>query len=259
MNAPVWDAKLYDEKHAFVWEKAKGLVELLDPKPGERVLDLGCGTGHLTAEIASRGADVLGIDRSAEMVAEAKRQHPHLRFELGDATELAFSDPFDAVFSNAVLHWIHEPEKVIRGAARALKPKGRFVAEFGGRGNIARFVVAVTRAWKAFAIDVRAEDYPWYYPSVAEYSTLLEKHGLEVREALLFDRPTRLDGGEEGLAVWLRMFWKYALNRVPQERQGELLREIERQARGELFREGAWELDYRRLRILARKPLEAPA
>ena len=259
MTAPAWDAKLYDEKHAFVWEKARGLVELLAPRPSERILDLGCGTGHLTAEIASRGANVQGIDRSAEMIAEARRQHPDLKFEIADATELAFDEEFDAVFSNAVLHWIHEPENVIRGVAKALRPNGRFVAEFGGRGNIARLVAAVTRAWKAFGIEGRPGDYPWYYPGVSEYATLLEKHDLEVREAVLFERPTRLDDGERGLAVWLQMFWQNALGRVPGERQEELLREIERQARGELFREGVWELDYRRLRILARKPAAPPA
>ena len=258
MTAPAWDARLYDEKHAFVWEKAKGLVELLAPKPGEHILDMGCGTGHLTAEIASR-ANVLGIDRSAEMIAEAKKQHPHLEFQIADATELAFNDQFDAVFSNAVLHWIHEPEKVVRGVTRALRLGGRFVVEFGGRGNIARFVAAVTRAWKVFGIEGRPGDYPWYYPSVGEYAALLEKHGLEVREAVLFDRPTRLDDGEMGLAAWLRMFWQHALDRMPHGRQEELLREIEKQARGELFRDGAWELDYRRLRILARKLAGAPA
>ncbi|HVB57407.1 MAG TPA: methyltransferase domain-containing protein [Candidatus Acidoferrales bacterium] len=254
VTSPAWDAKLYDEKHAFVWQRAKGLLELLAPKPGERILDLGCGTGHLTAEIASRGADVSGIDRSPEMIAAAKKQYPHLKFEVADARELAFGRQFDAVFSNAALHWILEPARVIRGAARALKPNGRFVAEFGGKGNIRRLIESVTRAWKAFDIESRPEDYPWYYPSVSEYSAILEEHGLEVREVMLFDRPIRLEDGEKGLEIWMRMFWNNALNRVPPERQEEFLREIERQARKDLYNNGMWEIDYRRLRILARKP-----
>ncbi len=190
MTSPAWDAKLYDEKHAFVWQRTKGLLELLAPKPGERILDLGCGTGHLTAEIASRGADVFGIDRSPEMIAAAKKQYPRLKFEVADARELAFGRQFDAVFSNAALHWILEPASVIREVAGALKPNGRFVAEFGGRGNIQHLIEAVARAWAAFGIESRPEDYPWYYPSVSEYSTILEAHGLEVREVMWFDRPS---------------------------------------------------------------------
>ena len=135
-----WNAAQYDANHAFVYEKAKGLVDLLSPKAGERILDLGCGTGALTAEIASRGAEVLGVDGSEEMVSRARERFPALRFEVLDARQLRFDAEFDAVFSNAVLHWIPESEQVIAGIARALKPGGRFVAEFGGRGNIQRLV-----------------------------------------------------------------------------------------------------------------------
>jgi len=135
-----WNASEYDAKHAFVYEKAMGLVDLLKPKMGERILDLGCGTGVLTSEIASRGAEVYGIDRSIEMIEQAKSKFPTLRFEVADARELKFNEEFDAVFSNAVLHWIPEPEKVAAGIARALKPGGRFVAEFGGKGNIQTLV-----------------------------------------------------------------------------------------------------------------------
>ncbi len=131
-----WNAREYDAKHAFVYEKAKGLVNLLAPKSGERILDLGCGTGVLTSEIAATGAKVFGIDRSPEMVAQAKSKFPALRFEVVDATKMEFDGEFDAIFSNAVLHWIPEAEKVVRGIAQALKPGGRFVAEFGGKGNI---------------------------------------------------------------------------------------------------------------------------
>src|SRR5579864_8831456 len=120
MTTITWDAKLYDDKHSFVWEKAKGVVELLAPKPGERILDLGCGTGHLTAEIAATGASVIGIDRSPEMISQARRRFPNLKFEVADARRLDFERQFDAVFSNAVLHWIVEPELVVRSVARAL-------------------------------------------------------------------------------------------------------------------------------------------
>src|SRR5690242_15677096 len=123
-----WDAALYDDKHAFVWKQAASLLELLAPQPGERVLDLGCGTGQL----AAAGAEVVGLDHSPAMVEQARRLYPQLRFELGDARRFAFAKPFDAVFSNAALHWVREPEAAIACIRDALKPGGRFVAEFGG-------------------------------------------------------------------------------------------------------------------------------
>jgi trans-aconitate methyltransferase len=253
MTAITWDAKLYDDKHAFVWEKAKGVVELLSPKAGERILDLGCGTGRLTAEIAATGADVIGIDQSPEMISEGRAQFRDLHFEVADARHMHFERQFDAVFSNAVLHWIVQPELVVRAVATALVPGGRFVAEFGGKGNVSRLIAAVDRAYAKFGIECGLADNIWYYPSVAEYAALLEEEGLEVRDAKLFDRPTRLEDGEKGLESWIRMFLKFALDRLPAERQQEFLREIEAQARPELFRNRSWELDYRRLRIAAWK------
>ncbi|HUL15794.1 MAG TPA: methyltransferase domain-containing protein [Terriglobales bacterium] len=248
-----WDAELYDGKHAFVWELAKDLVPLLEPKAGERILDIGCGTGHLTAEIATSGAEVVGIDRSEEMIAEARKKFPELRFEVKDAKELEFAEEFDAVFSNATLHWIGEPERVIEGIARALRPGGRFVAEFGGEGNIAKLIAALHRACKKLGMEFSEEMQPWYFPSVAEYAGLLEKHGLEVRQGALFDRPTPLEDGERGLRVWMEMFGGAILKQVPEEKRAALLEGTKRAAREELFREGRWVLDYRRLRIVAQR------
>ena len=201
-----WNAREYDAKHAFVYEKAKGLVDLLAPKSGEQILDLGCGTGVLTAEIAGRGAKVVGIDRSPEMVAQAKSKFPALKFEVVDATKMKFDGEFDAVFSNAVLHWIPEAEKVASGIARALKPGGRFVAEFGGKGNIQTLVEAFHQAFTALGISGPKDVSPWFYPGIAEYAGLLEKHGLEVRSAALFERPTVLEDGSKGLENWIRVF-----------------------------------------------------
>jgi len=257
-----WNAAEYDAKHAFVYEKAKGLVELLAPKAGERILDLGCGTGALTAEIAGRGAEVLGVDRSEEMIAQARKKFPALRFEVMDARELRFNTDkadkasaagFDAVFSNAVLHWIPEAEEVIAGVARALKPGGRFVAEFGGKGNIQKLVAAFHGALAALEMRPPDEVGPWFYPSVAEYAGMLEKHGLEVREASLFDRPTVLEEGERGLENWIRVFRKTFVEKMGEADAARWIREVERQCRGELFHEGSWVLDYRRLRIAAWK------
>jgi trans-aconitate methyltransferase len=248
-----WNAAQYDAKHAFVYEKAKGLVDLLAPKAGERILDLGCGTGVLTAEIASRGAEILGVDRSEEMISQARKKFPALRFELLDARELRFNAEFDAVFSNAVLHWIPEPEQVIAGVARALKLGGRFVTEFGGKGNIPKLIEGFHRAFSALRMREPEGMSPWYYPSVAEYAGLLERHGLEVREASLFDRPTVLEDGERGLENWIRMFRQTLIESMGEESGQRWIREVERQCRADLFHDGSWVLDYRRLRIAAWK------
>src|SRR5262249_56540999 len=129
--------------HSFVWKHGAALIEVLAPRPGERILDLGCGTGHLTAQIAEAGAEVIGIDSSPGMIAEARRLYPHVRFEVADARDFALDAGFDAAFSNAVLHWIKEPERAIACVRRALKPGGRFVAEFGGRGDVRAIVAAL--------------------------------------------------------------------------------------------------------------------
>jgi trans-aconitate methyltransferase len=248
-----WDAGLYNEKHSFVWKMAAGLLELLETKPGERILDVGCGTGHLTAKIATNGAQVTGVDQSAEMIQEARAAYPALRFEVMDARELTLPDKFDAVFSNATLHWIKEPERAAQSIARVLRPGGRFVAEFGGKGNIAALVAAVECAWPKAGLRQPVPN-PWYYPSLAEYASLLEKHGLEVTYGLLFDRPTPLEDGDRGLRNWMDMFCGAILENLPKDQRDPLLEEVQKEARAPLYRDGRWVLDYRRLRVVARKP-----
>ena len=145
-SSAAWDAAKYDSCGTFVWEHGAGLVEILEPRSRERVLDVGCGTGHLTAKIAATGADVLGIDASESMVRQARTNYPRLRFEVLDALEMRLEPRFDAAFSNAVLHWITEPEMAASRIFDALKPGGRFVAELGGKGNIRAIIAAVHRA-----------------------------------------------------------------------------------------------------------------
>lgn len=155
---------LYDQKHGFITHFGTDLLPLLEPQPGERILDLGCGTGHLTAQIAGAGADVIGIDHSPEMVAQARAAYPEFRFQQADAADFTFDTPFDAVFSNATLHWIPAQEAVIACVWRALKPGGRFVVEFGGKGNVATLIGGLFDALRAFDQPVPSR-LPWYFPA----------------------------------------------------------------------------------------------
>jgi trans-aconitate methyltransferase len=247
-----WDAGLYDDKHSFVWKLAAAVLELLDAKSGERILDLGCGTGHLTAKIAETGAHVVGIDRSPEMIRQAKEKYPLLRFEVMDARDIQLDGNFDAVFSNAALHWIKEPERVIAGTRKSLRPGGRFVAEFGGKGNTGELLKAVQHAWAKLEL-AGPGPHPWYYPSLAEYAGLLEQHGFEVTHATLFDRPTHLDDGVRGLRNWLEMFGSAFIEGLPNAPRERLLAEIERELRPKLFHDDHWVMDYRRLRVVAKR------
>ncbi len=138
-----WSTALYESKHAFVWQHGETLLELLAAQAGERILDLGCGTGQLTQKIAMSGADVRGIDYAPAMIEKARENYPHLQFAIADARSFQVDQPLDAVFSNAVLHWITEPDSAIHCIRQALKPGGRFVAEFGGKGNVKAIVEAL--------------------------------------------------------------------------------------------------------------------
>jgi trans-aconitate 2-methyltransferase len=241
-----WDATRYQDDHSFVWRMAANLIESLNPQPGERILDVGCGTGQLTADIARSGAIVTGLDSSAEMLAEARKNYPELSFVVGYAADFTLPGSFDAVFSNAALHWVKNAEGAVQSFARALRPGGRFIAEFGGHGNITS-VQAALRAVLGPDADARS---PWYYPSIGEYARLLERHGFELRDASLFDRPTPLQG-EDGMESWLRMFMPSYLREFSPERADEVVKNLVDHLRPTLYRDGLWTVDYRRIRVSA--------
>jgi len=250
MNQNTWDATLYDRQYGFVWQQAIDLVGLLSPQPGERVLDLGCGTGHLTALIAERGAETIGIDASPAMIEQARLNFPTLQFKLANGLDFDAPDRFDAVFTNATLHWILEPNRVVHRMHEVLKPGGRFVGEFGGRGNLHTLLEGLQAAIEE--TGVACPSLPsWYFPSVEEYRVLLDRQGFGVRSATLFDRITPLEGGEGGLRAWMGMFVKWFFRDLTIEHQGRVLSAMEKRLRPILYRNGTWFADYRRLRFYA--------
>ena len=181
---------------------ARRFLSWLDPKPGERILDLGCGDGALTEKIALAGALVTGVDTSTDLLLAARERGLDVRRVDGHA--LTFNSEFDAVFSNAALHWMAAPEKVLAGVAKALKPGARFVAEFGGHGNVAAIVTALRSAALAFEGDPALAN-SWFFPSPSEYRTLLSEAGFRFERLELIPRPTPLPTGIEG---WLMTFRK---------------------------------------------------
>jgi len=246
-----WDTTSYESKHAFVWQYGEDLLTLLNPQAGERILDLGCGTGQLTEKIALVGAEVLGVDHTPTMIEKARQNYPHLHFEVGDATNFQVAQPLDAVFSNAVLHWVKSPAQAVACIHQALKPGGRFVAEFGGRGNIEAIATAILRTLASMGIPEPPN--PWYNPSIGEYTTLLEQQNFDVIHATLFPRPTPLAEGDAGMANWIQMFASGFLAGLSANQKNQLIKSVEAQLKPSLYSQGTWTADYRRIRIVAIK------
>jgi SAM-dependent methyltransferase len=198
----VWDPHLYGVNGAFVHQMAGGVLEWLAPRDGEAILDLGCGDGQLTQRIAASGARVVGVDASAEM-AEAARARG-VQASVADAAALPFEDAaFDAVFSNAVLHWVRDQDGMMGEVRRVLRPGGRFVAEMGGHGNIAAIHVALKAVLARHGYEEREMGVN-YYPTAEAYTRRLERHGFRIAQMALIPRPTPLPGGMEG---WLGRRW----------------------------------------------------
>ena len=244
-----WTAEGYERNARFVSDLGRAVVDLLAPKPGERILDLGCGDGALMALIAERGATVIGFDASPELAEAARRRG--FKVDVGDAHELPYKGEFDAVFSNAALHWMTRPEAVIAGVRRALRPGGRFVAEMGGHGNIAAIRAALAAVLEKRGLELSALR-AQFFPAADEYARLLERGGFTVDSIELFPRPTVLPTGMEG---WLDTFAKGTFAHLPESERAaakgevlELLRPLLRDAKGR------WIADYVRLRFSARLP-----
>ena len=247
-----WNTELYDKKHSYVSKFGEDVVNLLNVKPGESILDLGCGTGHLTNLIAESGADVQGIDSSAEMIKQALIKYPAIKFDVMDATNFIFEKKFDAVFSNAVLHWIPEKGKVVKCVYNCLKQGGRFVAEFGGKDNVKCIAASIRKILEANGFSKNTEYIDWFFPSLGEYSSILEKYGFRVTYAVHFDRDTFMDEGVD-IINWLEMFAKRIFEGIDTDKKSKLIELIKEDLSSTNKKDGKWFIDYKRLRIAAVK------
>jgi trans-aconitate methyltransferase len=242
-----WSADTYDTHARFVSDLAGGVVEWLALQSGERVLDLGCGDGVLTAELKAAGADIVGVDSSPDFISSAIEKG--LDAQLMDGQALSFENEFDAVFSNAALHWMTDAEAVVKGVHRALKPAGRFVAEFGGHGNVAAIATAMRAVCIRRGGDISLAA-PWYFPSPQVYSELLEKNGLKVKRTAHFPRPVVLATGISG---WLMLFRKPFFQQFETEAENALAETVDLLRPALCDAHGNWTADYVRLRVEAVK------
>ncbi len=246
-----WDPQAYAVHGAFVPGLANAAFDLLGAAPGERILDLGCGDGVLTERLVAAGATIVGVDTDAAMVVAAAAKGLDAR--IGDGRRLGFTDEFDAVFSNAALHWMGEPAPVVAGVGRALKPGGRFVGEFGGHGNIAAIRVAVRAVLVARGYRVPSVEEN-YYPTAPEFRAALEAGGLVVDGCTIVPRPTPI---ATGMSAWLQTFRGAFIDAagVPPEKRQQVIEDTRAMLRPILAdASGNWTADYVRLRFAAHKP-----
>ena len=241
-----WDPADYDRTARFVSDLGEPVLQLLNPRAGERILDLGCGDGPLTQRLAQSGAAVIGVDPSPAFVDAAKKLGLDARVMAGE--ELSFDGEFDAVFSNAALHWVRGQDAMLANVHRALTLGGRFVAEFGGKGNVERVRAALLTALARRGVDALPLD-PWYFPSDHEYRARLERHGFRVNEIRLIDRPTPLPGA---LGDWLGTFAQSFLAPFEDAERSRIRAEVESDLAPLLRdKDGVWSVDYVRLRFSA--------
>lgn len=242
-----WNAQEYTDDFQFVHRYGESVMELLTAPKGSYVIDLGCGNGALTEKLREKGYQVKGLDASADMLKQAAILHPDIEFEQADAVEFSLDRKADAIFSNAVFHWIDDQEKLIANLAENIRPGGELVFEFGGKGCAESVHAALEKAClKRGYAYLRT----FYFPTVGEYAPLLERNGFRVEYAVLFDRFTEQ---KNGIEEWISMFNRQAFRHVPEEEREEIIQEAVETCRSKLYVDGKWYVDYVRIRMRARR------
>ena len=247
-----WNTELYNLQHNFVYKFGENVIEWLDPQVGEKILDIGCGTGQLADIIHHSGAIVTGIDASPEMIKKAKENYDDIQFFVMDACDFSFEEKFDAAFSNAALHWISNQKDALQCICDVLKQHGRFVFEMGGKHNIENIHGAIKCVMREEGLEEEIPDESNYFPSVAEQCELLEKVGFTVSDVMYFKRPTRLEG-DDGMKLWINQFCGFFFKNIPNEWREKITTKAVQRLRNTNYQDGEWSADYVRLRIKAIK------
>ena len=253
MHIEKWDTKLYNEKYSFVYDYGKSLIKLLDPKKNDRILDLGCGSGQLTFKINELSKETIGIDKSVEMIADAKLRYEKVDFQVCDAENFRFKNKFDSIFSNATLHWIKNYKNVIKCMYDNLKFNGKIVLEFGGKNNVKTIINQLRKSLKKRGYLKQSNIELWYFPSVEEYSKELESFGFKVVLAESFDRKTELVNQQNGIKDWISMFANSFFTDVNLTHIEEIKSEVQENIKAKCFINGKWFADYKRIRFVAIK------
>lgn len=244
-----WNAQNYTDNFKFVHKYGEAVTELITAEKGSFVVDVGCGNGALTKVLCDKGYDVVGIDSNAQMLEKASFLYPDINFMLCDATEFELSKKADAIFSNAVFHWIDNQDKLVENLSDNLKTNGQLVFEFGGKGCAQTVHTSLERAFSNYGLMYHNG---FNFKSIGEFAPVLEKHGFRVEFATLFDRPTA-QIGENGLENWINMFCTKAFENVDKDTKNNIIKNAVELCKSSLYNDGTWYVDYVRLRMKAVK------
>lgn len=243
-----WNAQTYKNEHDFVFKYGESLLESIPQKP-MKILDIGCGTGELTNQLAQLGHEVTGIDQSANMIDQAKHAFPSVKFFTKDILTVdSFEEKYDVIFSNAAFHWILNHERLVENISKLLRPNGLLVCEFGAEGNIKSIEEAYRKEMRNLGIEPKQK---FCFPSKETFQQLLENKQFKVEQIIDFDRPTTLNKGQAGLRIWLEQFYAGELAELAEEQRAMVLENMEQTLKPILWQEDRWVADYRRLRVKA--------
>lgn len=243
-----WNSLLYDKKHDFVSEYGKELLEFIPDNKEQSILDLGCGTGTLTAQLYNLGGKVIGVDSSSNMIDKAKKEYSNIKFMVCDALDLPFDSEWDVVFSNAVFHWISDHNTLLQNIHKALKSQGLLICEFGASGNISTIENSFAEVSNELGFEYQ---HKFNFPTVDDFGKLLANNDFVIDKIYDYDRPTILKDAEQGLENWMKQFFSFELSVMPDDIQFVAFERVKQLTKSSLWNGKAWVADYRRLRAIA--------